>query len=202
MRNIILVIYKAIWVFLFRVKNACFTLWFRFLLWLNKVSFGKHCQVSGGIPQIRISFNTVVSIGDNAKFNNYTDVAWYSVSSLWVRRGAVLKIGDNFGINGGLICVANKIVIGSNVKIGGGTKIFDTDFHPVNFEDRRFSDEQTKTAPVVIGDDVFVGTSCLILKGVTIGARSVIAAGSVVTHNVPPDEIWGGNPARFIKSAL
>ena len=55
---------------------------------------------------------------------------------------------------------------------------------------------------MVIEDDVFVGTSCLILKGVTIGARSVIAAGSVVTHNVPPDEIWGGNPAKFIKSAL
>lgn len=50
-----------------------------------------------------------------------------------------------------------------------------------------------------ICDDVFIGCRSIILKGVTIGARSIIAAGSVVTKDVPADEIWGGNPAQFIK---
>lgn len=53
--------------------------------------------------------------------------------------------------------------------------------------------------PIVIEDDVFIGANCLILKGVTIGARSIVAAGSVVTRSVPADCIVGGNPARIIK---
>ncbi|KAB6168334.1 acyltransferase, partial [Bacteroides xylanisolvens] len=54
-------------------------------------------------------------------------------------------------------------------------------------------------APIVIEDDVFIGAHCIISKGVTIGARSIVAAGSVVVKSIPPDEVWGGNPARFIK---
>lgn len=51
----------------------------------------------------------------------------------------------------------------------------------------------------MIGDDVFIGTNCIILKGVTIGARSIIAAGSVVTKSIPADCIAGGNPAKIIR---
>ena len=53
--------------------------------------------------------------------------------------------------------------------------------------------------PVVIEDDVLIGTNCIILKGVTIGARSIIAAGSIVTKSIPADCIAGGNPAKVIK---
>ena len=52
---------------------------------------------------------------------------------------------------------------------------------------------------VTIGNDVFIGANCYIGKGVSIGDRSIIAAGSVVVKSIPPDEIWGGNPAKFIK---
>lgn len=58
-----------------------------------------------------------------------------------------------------------------------------------------------KTAPIVIEDDVLIGTRCIILKGVTIGARSVIGSGSVVTKSIPPDCIAVGNPCRVIKIA-
>lgn len=71
----------------------------------------------------------------------------------------------------------------------------------MNYKERRNSElnEIAKTSPVIIEDDVFIGTGVLIGKGVTIGARSIIAAGSVVVKSVPADELWGGNPAKFIK---
>ena len=53
--------------------------------------------------------------------------------------------------------------------------------------------------PIIVGDDVFVGANSIILKGVIIGARVIIGAGSVVTKNIPSDEIWAGNPAKFIR---
>ncbi|WP_118422317.1 hypothetical protein [Bacteroides intestinalis] len=53
--------------------------------------------------------------------------------------------------------------------------------------------------PIIIEDDAFIGTRTIITKGVTIGTRSIIVVGSVVVCDVPPDEIWGGNPANFIK---
>lgn len=56
-----------------------------------------------------------------------------------------------------------------------------------------------KTKPVIIKDGAFIGTDCIILKGVTIGEKSVIGAGSVVTKSVPDGEIWAGNPAKFIR---
>lgn len=52
---------------------------------------------------------------------------------------------------------------------------------------------------MVINDNVFIGARCIILKGVTIGSKSIIGAGSVVTKNIPEGEIWAGNPAKFIK---
>ena len=55
------------------------------------------------------------------------------------------------------------------------------------------------SSPIVIEDDVFIGVNCIILKGVTIGARSIIAAGSVVTKSIPADCIAGGNPAKVIR---
>ena len=56
-----------------------------------------------------------------------------------------------------------------------------------------------KAKPVIIKDGAFIGTDCIILKGVTIGEKSVIGAGSVVTKSVPDGEIWAGNPAKFIR---
>ena len=65
---------------------------------------------------------------------------------------------------------------------------------------RRSSNEGTKSAPVVIEDDVWVGAHCIILKGVTIGARSIIGAGSVVTKSIPADCVAAGNPCKVIKN--
>lgn len=55
------------------------------------------------------------------------------------------------------------------------------------------------SAPVVIGDNVFIGMDVLILKGVTIGEGAIVAARSVVSKSIPAGEVWGGNPAKFIR---
>ena len=85
--------------------------------------------------------------------------------------------------------------------IGGGCTIVDTDFHSLNPLDWfTFKDDANRVSKeVVIGDNVFIGMKTIILKGVHVGNNVVIGAGSVVTKDIPDNEIWAGNPARFIK---
>ena len=94
------------------------------------------------------------------------------------------------------------IKIGNNVKIGGGTTLIDTDAHSLSFKDRRNEISDVKNRidkEIIIEDDVLIGANVIILKGVHIGARSIIGAGSVVTKDVPEDCIVAGNPAKVIK---
>jgi acetyltransferase-like isoleucine patch superfamily enzyme len=96
-----------------------------------------------------------------------------------------------------------SIKIGDNVKIGGGARIYDTDFHSIDPELRinpktDFINKQK--LEVVIEDNVFIGAHATILKGVCIGKNSIIGASSVVTKNIPANEIWAGNPAKFIRN--
>lgn len=94
-----------------------------------------------------------------------------------ISAGGILHIGDKCFINRDCIIAAHeKIEIGDNVTIGPGTYIYDHD-HDGN--------GGYKTAPVKIEDNVWIGAGCTILKGVTIGNNSVIAAGSIITKNVP-----------------
>ena len=114
--------------------------------------------------------------------------------------GALIKVGNNVGMNGSSINAAIEVQIGDNVLIGSNAIITDTDYHPVNPENRRFSKENIGAKPVKIGDNVFIGKSAMILKGVTVGENSVIAAASLVVKDIPANEVWGGNPAKFIKN--
>ena len=88
------------------------------------------------------------------------------------------------------------------MKIGGNCYIIDTDFHSIDPEKRKYPDQDrndTRTAPVTIRENAFIGAASIILKGVTIGKGAVIGAGSVVTRDVPDGQLWAGNPARFIR---
>jgi acetyltransferase-like isoleucine patch superfamily enzyme len=114
------------------------------------------------------------------------------------RKESCLEVGTNFAMTGGVLCASSRITIGNNVAVGANSIIVDTDFHPINPEDRRLIQAEGKTAEVRIEDDVFVGMNCLILKGVTIGRGSLVGAGSVVASDIPPGAIVAGNPARVI----
>lgn len=86
------------------------------------------------------------------------------------------------------------------MNLGGNARIFDHDFHPLDPQFRRLGEKaqalHVRTSPVMIGDDVFVGSNAIILKGVTLGDRVIIAAGSVVFKgDYAPDSLLAGNPA-------
>jgi acetyltransferase-like isoleucine patch superfamily enzyme len=111
-----------------------------------------------------------------------------------------IDFGENFGGSGVVISSRSHVKIGKNVNLGGNVRIYDHDFHALDFEKRRlpFKEQEkfVRTSPIHIGDDVFVGASAMILKGVKIGPRTIIAAGSVVFRgDYPADVILAGNPA-------
>lgn len=111
-----------------------------------------------------------------------------------------IEIGDYSGLSSTLVSARRSVSIGRHVKIGGNVRIFDHDFHALDWKKRRPGGEDAEhvhSSAVVIEDDVFIGTGAIILKGVHIGARSIVAAGSVVTAGtIPPDSLVAGNPAR------
>ena len=111
-----------------------------------------------------------------------------------------IMIGENVKISNSAIYSNISVRIEDNVMIGGGCKIYDTDFHSLYLQDRlKEKDPNVISKPVLIKKGVFIGAHSIILKGVTIGDNSVIGAGSVVTKSIPSKEIWAGNPAKFIK---
>ena len=129
---------------------------------------------------------------------------------LYTEPGAKLSIGNRVGMSSTAIWCSQSITIGNDVSVGANCIIIDTDSHPIDWrlrslhpktpEETKRVAEAIKSAPIVIEDNVWIGANCLVLKGVTIGARSVIGAGSVVTKSIPADCIAAGNPARVIKS--
>lgn len=181
--------------------NWC-TAVFKLSLLVNEVRYGKNLRCFNSIPTLQINRHSgQVRLGNNITFNAYTDHSWYSNCKLLVMKDAQLTIDDNSGMNGVMVYCSKAVTIGKNVKIGGGTRITDSNHHSLDYKIRRTSEDvnNAKSAPVTIGDDVFIGANCYIGKGVTIGERSIVAAGSVVVKSIPQDEIWGGNPAKFIK---
>lgn len=171
---------------------------------LNKVQFGSGL-ISNGIPITSISLKSKVVIGERFMMNSgkyHNMIGHQQACYLVTYENAELIIGNNVGISSTAIVSFNKIVIGNNVRIGGGTTIYDSNFHSLNYQDRIPIPEikdNIKTAPVFINDNVFIGANCTILKGVTIGENSIIGACSVVTKDIPEGCIAAGNPCKVIK---
>lgn len=118
-----------------------------------------------------------------------------SISHLRIDKAAKLEIGKRVRMSSVSIWVKNKIIIGDFVTIGANTTIIDSDMHELNYLRRR--EESISYEPiskaVIIGDDVFIGMNCIILKGVKIGRAAIIGANSVVDKDVPEEGLWKGN---------
>ena len=143
-------------------------------------------------------------------FGNY--VSCYAGCSFSIGENGQCTVGDFTLLNGALIMAEEKIEIGSHCLISWNIGIADSDFHPLEPAQRLidaqalapfFKDRpprpKLKTAPVKIGDNVWIGMGAVILKGVTIGDNSVVAAGAIVTKSIPPNTIVAGNPAEVVK---
>ena len=111
--------------------------------------------------------------------------------------GTNISIGDKvyFNFNCVLLDVM-KVTIGNNVLIGPAVQIY-TAMHPLNYKERASGLEFAKA--IDIGSDVWIGGGAIICPGVTIGNRTIIGAGSVVTKNIPDDVFAAGNPCGIIK---
>lgn len=145
-----------------------------------------------------------IKIGAGCRINGhdrYNPIGFGSGCNFVAEKGGSIVIGENVGISNSTIYSRIGITVGNNVMIGGGVKIYDTDFHSLDARYRGTCDDKAHTInkPVTIEDNVFIGGGTVILKGVHIGKNAVIGAGSVVTKNVPAGEIWAGNPAVFIR---
>jgi acetyltransferase-like isoleucine patch superfamily enzyme len=158
-----------------------------------------------GMPIIKLANNSTIEIGGGTVICSDSEMTALGINHPVVLRtlasGAAILIGKNTGISGGSICAATRIDIGNECLIGANVTIVDTDFHPINPQGRRHNIDPLSigTEPIVIEDNVFIGTNVVILKGVRVGKNSVIGAGSVVTKNVPANAIVAGNPARLLR---
>lgn len=168
---------------------------------LKNVKYGIGIQIYG---KISIIGSGKISIGDNFCMTNGEHINPISANlqgSIFTDNpNAKIRIGNNVGMSSTRMWIHDSLFIGNNVKIGGNVLLIDTDCHPIDYDVRRMSNDGTKSAPIVIEDDVWIGAHSIVLKGVTIGARSIIGAGSVVTKDIPADCIAAGNPCKVIKN--
>lgn len=160
---------------------------------------------TNGIPYIMVARGGKCTIGNNFTMNNGikgNPIGSYRKCTIFVDNNAELTIGNNVGISQTALICHKSIWIGDNVKIGGGTSIFDTDFHSLDpiIRNSRYDLTSKIKKDVIIKNNAFIGAHSIILKGVIIGENSIIGAGSVVTKSVPDNQIWAGNPAKFIRN--
>lgn len=175
---------------------------------INRVSFCRRTYFFGKVLVSiekyainKIEYPTII-LGSNVTFNSgmkYNPIGGDERVILRTINNGKIYIGNHVGISNSSIVAYDEVRIGDNVLLGGGVKIYDCDFHSKDFELRTSNNDLCPPhAPVSIKNGAFVGGHSIILKGVTIGEKSIIGAGSVVSCDIPDGQIWAGNPAKFI----
>lgn len=194
--------------FILRVKRSvyirCSRVFVRWLASLQGVGMGDSVAFIGR-PVIQMANCSRIEVGARCLM---ISTPWasalginHSIVLRTLQEGAGLIIGEGTGISGGTFCASRSVIIGNNCLFGANVTVVDTDFHHINPVLRRDPAScHLDALPILIGDNVFVGASAIILKGVTIGDNSVIGAGSVVTKSIPANVIAAGNPCTVIRS--
>jgi acetyltransferase-like isoleucine patch superfamily enzyme len=172
---------------------------------LSKVDVRKSLKING---RLKIVNKGRVILGENITINsgkNSNIIGGDIRTNIMVKANADFLIGNNVGISNSTFVCSKNIIIEDDVLIGGSCRFYDTDFHSLEYVSRTnpykngIPDDNIKGAPILIKKGAWIGGSCLILKGVTIGTKSVIGAGSIVSKDIPDNEIWAGNPVKFIR---
>ena len=172
----------------------------------SNIDFGEgfYCESAQVFKKLLSKKPHAVVFGDH--------VSVYAGCSFAVQKDGRCTVGDFTLLNGAIVMAEELVEIGSHCLISWGVGIADSDFHPLEPAQRLIDSQalapffknrpprpKLKTAPVKIGDNVWIGMNAVILKGVRIGDNSVVAAGAVVTKSVPPNTIVAGNPAIEVK---
>jgi acetyltransferase-like isoleucine patch superfamily enzyme len=145
-------------------------------------------EIGNGVQFISSSWRSSTANCFNCKLRTFADTS-------------AIIFGDHSGMTGGAIIARSKTIrIGARCMLAPGVTILDSDFHIAWPPDRRHDTWETDIdRDVTLEENVWIGMGCIILKGVTIGENSVIAAGSVVVSDVPSNCLAGGNPARVLR---
>jgi len=167
---------------------------------LRKIEYGEELKFYGKAYFFRAP-NSIIKLGNHVIFrsdetSNQIGLMRKCIVSTLVENAQII-IGNNSGFSSVSIGAAKKICIGSNVIIGANCLITDTNWHNTAVGLRHLSDPTP--GEVNIGNDVYIGYGCIILKNVSIGDNSVIGAGSVISNDIPANVIAAGNPCRVIK---
>ena len=156
----------------------------------KRVTIGKYLKVKG---RLSIKGPGAVAIGNNV----FIDGTSHTVTPWTYSKEAIISIGDNVYLNGTRFGCKMSIDIGNNCIIAD-CRILDVDHHSI-IPSRRNDQNAIKSAPIKIGNNVWIAMDCAILKGVKIGDNTTITAKSVVMHDLPANCICGGNPAKIIR---
>jgi acetyltransferase-like isoleucine patch superfamily enzyme len=172
---------------------------------LVKAIYGRHFGpglLVYGLPIITLARGSRASFGASLVLVSDSHFSEPGVSHPVILRTltatATLSVGDSVGMSGCTVCAAQLVSIGDECLLGADVLITDTDFHPVEPDGRRWRRDGVKSAPVAIGNNVFIGARSMILKGVTIGDNAIVGAGSVVVDDVPNGAIVAGVPASIV----
>lgn len=203
MRDILIFVFKAFRKIYKLIPYVYYKPINRVNLYLNGVAIGSNLIINGFLKVI-VTRRGEFKIGNNVSINsgqNHNVIGRNQKTVFWVE--GKLTIGNNTGLSSTAIICNYNIEIGNNVKIGGNTVIYDSDFHSLDPVIRRNTAQDkasAKKAKVIIKNNVFIGSHSTILKGVVIGENAVVGACSLVSRDIPENEIWGGNPIRFIRN--
>lgn len=197
-----------------KICSSLYIGWNKIYFFLNNIKYGKNFRVFNHL-YLKIHVGALVQIGNNCTIMSGAGLNPLSrniKTCIYVGKKTTLKLGNDVGISSSTLWVKESVSIGNSVAIGADCIIMDTDAHNLDWK-IRCSEETNEygesvdmvtaaSAPIVIEDNVLVGARCIILKGVTIGARSIIGSGSIVTKDIPSDCIAAGNPCKVIKSIV
>ena len=174
-----------------------------FLFWFWGIKAGRNVRMMGR-SVIRTRRRGEIILHDGVILNscvNSNPVGLVNPTMLDTLFGGKIEIFENTGASSVVISSASSVKIGRHCMIGGNVRIFDHDFHPLEWEARRPPQDMSRLRKknVEIGDDCFIGTNAIILKGTKLGDRTIVAAGSVVFGlEAPEGSLVRGNPAKVV----
>ena len=167
--------------------------------WWWQVDIGAGARFYG-LLQLRRHPTGHIQIGKNATFRSLkiaNPLLQAGPCSFAAGKNAVIQIGDHCGFSGTTLVAQQRIEIGDRVLCGANVLICDGDHHPLDAKTRA-DGAVGECAPVIIADDVWLGMNVVVLKGVSIGAGAVIAAGALVNSDIPAGAIAAGVPAKVV----